>query len=440
VLSLRRPLRRWPVVAAAILILVVAGGGVAWAKTRGSSTPGATTQFVAAKVATVTQTVSASGTIAAATEADLSFGAAGRVTRVLVAAGDKVRHGQPLAKVGRSSLAASYAAARAQRDAAEDTAADDGSESAAQQSADAAAVTAAKTAVTDAKQALADATLRSTIAGTVTSVALTRGEAVAGSSGSSSSSATSGTTGTAGTTGTSASSGRGSAGGATSSAATSSAATSTTATSSSSQVVVQSAGTIVNASVDDTEVQQVKAGQAVAITPDGATSTVPGVVKSVSSVPSSSAGVVTFPVVVRVSGHPTGVYAGATATLTITTTRVPDVLEIPTLAISYAGSNASVEIQQGGSTLKRPVTIGTAYGLESQVLSGVKAGEKVEVTIPSFGGRLGGTGGGFGRRGGTGTGSGTGTGGGFTNGGGFGGGGGGFTNGGGFGGGTGGGG
>jgi macrolide-specific efflux system membrane fusion protein len=400
---------------AAAVVIVLAGGGAAFAKSRGSSTPDSTTRFVAAKIATVTQTVSASGTIAAAAEADLSFGASGRVTRVLVAAGDKVRKDQPLATVGRSSLVASYAAARAQRDAAEDTAAADSSESTAQRSADAAAVTAATTAVTDARHALTDATLRSTIAGTVTSVDLTRGEAVSGSASSNDSTSTTGAT---------ASSGRGAAAGATSSASTS-----TTATSSSSQVVVQSAGTIVNASVDDTEVQQVKPGQAAAITPDGATSTVPGVVTSVSSVPSSSSGVVTFPVVVRVTGHPTGVYAGATATLTITTTRVPDVLEIPTLAITYSGSTGSVEVKQGSSTVKRAVTIGTAYGLESQVLSGIRAGEKVAVTIPSFGGRVGGTGGGFGQRGGTGTGTGTG---GFTNGGGF-------ANGGGFGGGTGGG-
>jgi macrolide-specific efflux system membrane fusion protein len=395
---------------AAAVVIVLAGGGAAWAKTRGSSTPGPTTQLVAAKVATVTQTVSASGTIAAANEADLSFATSGRVTRVLVASGDRVTKGQPLAMVGTASLTASYAAAKAQRDAAESTAASDGSLSSAQRAADAAQVTAAKAGVTDARQALADATLRSTIAGTVTSIDLTRGEAVSGSGTSSSD--------TTGTTGTTASSGRGTAVGATSSASTS-----TATTSSGSQVVVQSAGTIVNGSVDDTEVQQVKKGQSVAITPDGATSTVPGVVTSVSSVPSSSAGVVTFPVVVRITGHPKGVYAGATATMTITTTHVPNVLEIPTLAITYSGSNASVQVRQGGSTVKRSVTLGTAYGLESQVLSGIKAGEKVVVTIPTFAGRVGGTGGGgFGQRGGTGTGTGGfGSGGGFTGGGGFGG-------------------
>jgi membrane fusion protein, macrolide-specific efflux system len=414
-----RPLRRWPVLVAAI-VLVVAGGGAAWAKTRGSTTPGSTTQFVAAKVATVTQTVSASGTIAAAQAADLDFGAAGRVTKVLVKTGATVRNGQALARIGTASLTAAYDAAKAQREAAVDTAAQDSGDSSAQRSADTAQVTAATTATTEAKQALADATLRSTIAGTVTSVDLTRGQQV--SSSTASSSATTGST-TSGSTGTS---GR---------ASTPAATSTTTATSSTgSQLVVQSAAKIVNGSVDDTEVQQVKKGQAVAITPDGATVPVPGVVKSVSSVPSSSSGVVTFPVVVRITGHPTGVYAGATATMTITTTHVPNVLQIPTLAISYAGSNASVELQQGSSTVKRSVTIGTAYGLESQVLSGLKAGQKVEVTIPAFGGRRVGTGNGGGFRPGGGTGTGTGPGGGFTNGGGFGNGGG-FANGGGFGGG-----
>jgi hypothetical protein len=111
--------------------------------------------------------------------------------------------------------------------------------------------------------------------------------------------------------------------------------------------------------------------------------------------------------------------------MTITTKHVSNVLEIPTLAVTYSGSTASVQLQQGGSTAKRTVTIGATYGLESQVLSGVTAGEKVKVTIPSFGGRLGrpGGGAGLGTRSGTGTGTGGfGGGGGFTNGGGFGGG------------------
>jgi multidrug efflux pump subunit AcrA (membrane-fusion protein) len=409
VVRIRRSLRRWPVLAAA-LVIVVAGTGAAWAMTRGSSASASTTQLVAAKVTNVTETVSASGTIAPSTEADLGFAVSGRVTKVLVTTGDTVSKGQPLARVGTATLDASYAAAKASLAAAEDTADSDSSDSSAQQASDAAQLTAARASYTAAKQSLKDATLRSTIAGTVTSVGLTKGEAVTGSDGSAASSSNS-------------------ASGASTSPNSASSASSTS-TSSSSQIVVQSKRSIVNASVDDTEITTVKKGQSVAITPEGAATSVPGVVKSVSSVPSSSSGVVSFPVVVTVSGHPSGVYAGATATLVITTKRVSNVLEIPTLAITYAGSNATVKLQQGGSTVTRAVTIGTTYGLESQVLSGVTAGEKVVVTTPTFPGRIGGgTGGeGFGTRGGegfgsggfgsgSGSGSGTGTGGGFGNGG-----------------------
>jgi macrolide-specific efflux system membrane fusion protein len=67
-------------------------------------------------------------------------------------------------------------------------------------------------------------------------------------------------------------------------------------------------------------------------------------------------------------------------------------------------------VQNGSSTSTRTISVGTSYGLETQVLSGLKAGEKVVVTLPSFGGRApSGTGngnGGFGELGGTGNGGG----------------------------------
>jgi macrolide-specific efflux system membrane fusion protein len=87
------------------------------------------------------------------------------------------------------------------------------------------------------------------------------------------------------------------------------------------------------------------------------------------------------------------VYAGATATASITTKHVANVLEIPTFAITYNGSTASVRVKSGSSTSTRTITVGTSYGLETQVLSGLKAGEDVDVTIPTFPGRpTGGTG------------------------------------------------
>jgi membrane fusion protein, macrolide-specific efflux system len=337
-----RVVRRWPVVVGAA-VLVLAGGGVAWAVTRSSGTGSANSQVIAAKIATINETVSASGTIAAAHKADLNFGTSGRVTSVKVAAGDKVTKGQTLALVGTAALQADYDAARATVTAAEETVSEDSGGSSTELTAARSALVAARSQLKAARTALADARLKATITGTVTTVDLTKGQSVSGTSAASSSD-------------------------------------------DSSQIVIQSTKTyIVNATVDDTDVKSVKKGQIVAVTPDGATRTVSGTVRSVSSVPSTSSDVVTFPIVVKVAGHPSGVYDGATATTVITTKHVSDVLEIPTLAITYSGSAASVQVQSGGSTSTRTISVGTSYGLETQVLSGLKSGEKVVVTIPTFG-------------------------------------------------------
>ena len=379
---LTRSLRRGPVIVG-LVVLVIAGGAVtAWAMTR-SSDDTASTQLVAAAVRSVTSTVAASGTIAPAHEASLDFAASGRVTAVKVTVGSTVVKGKPLARISTTSLVATKDAAEASVSAAADKVAADGSSTSSVQSAsDEAALRAARSSLRSAKAALAAATLRSTIRGTVTAVDLTVGEQVSGGS----------TTSGAGQN---------------SSAA---AATDSTSSDSSGQVEVQSAKSfIVNATVDDTEISQVRKGQPVAVTPAGANTSVTGTVASVSSVPTSSSGVVTFPVVVTISGHPSGVYAGASATLAITTKKAIRALEIPTLAVHYDGSKASVQVNNGGGAVTRTITVGTTYGLETQVLSGIKAGDKVVVTIPTFGrgtpgggtggrpgGGFGGTGGGFG--------------------------------------------
>jgi macrolide-specific efflux system membrane fusion protein len=384
--------RRGPVIVG-LVVLVLAGGGVAWAMNRSSGSTTGTTSLVAAAVNTITSTVSASGTIEPAHEADLDFAVTGRVTKVEVKAGDAVTKDQRLATVSRAALAASKAAAAATVTAAADKVASDTSAtSATQVASDDAALKAARSALHSAKTSLADAALRATISGTVTSVDLTVGQQVSGGSSST--------------------------GGAADSTADASSSPSST---SDSQVVVQSAKSfVVDATVDDTEISEVQKSQTVAITPAGATSPVTGTVTSVSSVPTSSSGVVTFPIVVKVSGHPTGVYSGASATLSITTKKAIRALEIPTLAVHYNGSKATVQVNNGGGAVTRSITVGTTYGLETQVLSGISAGDKVVVTLPTFtrgttnrGTGGGGFGGGFGGGGFGGGGSGSGTGGGF---------------------------
>ena len=124
---LTRNLRRWPVIVG-IVVVVLAGGGVtAWAMSRTSSSTAGSTQLVAAAVNTITSTVSASGTIEPAHQASLDFATTGRVTKVLVKAGDKVTKNQRLATVAKTALVASKDAAQATESAAADKVAADGS-------------------------------------------------------------------------------------------------------------------------------------------------------------------------------------------------------------------------------------------------------------------------------------------------------------------------
>ena len=238
-------------------------------------------------------------------------------------------------------------------------------------------MTSAQSQLTSANADLANATLTSTIAGTVASVSLTVGQQV--SSGGSGSGGT-GSTGS-GSTGTG-SSGTG----------TGSTGTGSTGSSSSAQVVVIGTNSfVVNGTVDDTEVGDVKAGDQAVITPTGATTPVYGTVSSVGIIASQSSGVATFPVVIKVTGTPANLYAGSTADVSIIVKELYDVVEVPTAAISYSGGNAQVTTVVNGAHVTKDITVGESSGGETQVTSGLKVGDKVVERIVTFtGGATGG--------------------------------------------------
>jgi multidrug efflux pump subunit AcrA (membrane-fusion protein) len=276
---------------------------------------------------------------------------------------------------------------------------------------DEATVTSAESQLNSAKQNLADANLTSTISGTVASVDLTVGQAVSGSgSGSNGSNSVNSTN----------------------SALSNTSSTASSSSTSSAQIVVVSTDAYnVDTTVDDTQVGQMKVGDQVTIVPSGSTTTVYGTVSSVGLVAESSdsgsSSVASFPVVVTVTGTPSGLYAGTSATLTITTEQLNNTLEVPTSAISYSNGQTTVTKVVGGSQASQAVTTGVAASGETQITSGLKAGDVIIERVVKFNGTTG-----SGSRsllGGSG--SSTRTGGGFT-GGGFPGGGNGFTGGGGF--------
>jgi len=190
--------------------------------------------------------------------------------------------------------------------------------------------------------------------------------------------------------------------------------------------VVSTGSYIVNTTVGSTQIGQLKLGDQATVTVSGSTTPVYGTVGSIGLLATTTSGVSTFPVVIDVTGSPTGLYGGSSATVSIVTQELPGVVVVPTTAIQYSGNGTTVTLDSNGSKVTRTVTIGAASGGNTQVTGGLSVGDKIYVTKITFHGATGAgrsglfgrTGGGFG---GGGFGGGGGGGGGFGGGAGFGG-------------------
>ena len=114
----------------------------------------------------------------------------------------------------------------------------------------------------------------------------------------------------------------------------------------------------------------------------------------------TSSGAATFPVTVTLTGPHANLYAGTSTTVSIITKQVTDVIAVPALALHTSGSTTYVEKLVGGKQVRTPVTIGQTYGANTEITSGLKAGDKVvlvTVRLPSgTGNNRTGEGGGFG--------------------------------------------
>jgi len=394
--------RRHTIIGAVIVLLVVGGGG-AWVVTRPTSSTAAAPTLVSVTTSTIRQSVSATGTLEPAHRADLTFAVSGTVTSLPVVVGDTVRAGAVLATVDTSSLETAVTSAQASVSATQDqlTAQQDAGSSAVQIASTQAQLADAQAKLADSETALAAASMTSPIAGTVAQVNIAVGDKVGGTASASSPSAS----GSAGSSSSSAGAG-----------ASSSSASAASASSTAQVVVISTTSWVVNASVGSADLPQLKKGQQAEITPSGSATKIFGTVKSVGIVASSSSsGSASFPVTINVTGSPKGLYAGGAVDVAIIVKQVENLLSVQTNAVHTEGGKTVVYQMKDGAQVSTPVKVGTVYGAVTQILSGLKAGDKVVGT--SFrpgGGRP---------SGGTGTRQGGGTGGGVPGGGGFGGGG-----------------
>jgi len=368
---LRSPRRA--LVLALALVIVMGGTTGAWAISRRSTTTTAATQLVAATTGTMKQTVSATGTVEPQQQANLQFGQSGKVTAVGVQVGQQVTAGSTLATLDPSSLQSAVTLAQAQLTAAQAqlTAADTAANAAQIASANA-QVTSAQGRLTSAQQALAQASLTTPLTGTVAAVNIVPGDQVTGASTGSASSSGSGPA-------SSSSSGSGS-GGSDSSGSGSSGpgASSVSSSASSAQVVVISTTSwLVDASVGASDLPSLKTGMQATITAGGAADPVFGTVSTIGVLGTTSGGTSTFPVTIAVTGRPSGLYAGSTATVLITVKQLPDVLTVPTQAIHVDNGQTVVYQMRNGQQVSTPVTVGTVSGATTEITQGLHDGDQV---------------------------------------------------------------
>jgi multidrug efflux pump subunit AcrA (membrane-fusion protein) len=347
--------RRRKALIGAVVIITAAGGTGAWAMTRGggSAAAGNTARSLVETISsqTIEQTVNASGTIEPAKVADESFAVSGQITSVKVSVGDTVTKGQVLARVNNDDLQRALDIAQANRDsaAAQVTSAEDAAASDTQIASAKAQLATADDKLAQAQDDLDNATLKATIGGTVASLSIAKGDRVSGSGSGSGGAAKAG-------------SGSGA--------------------SSAQLEIVGTSSWEVDASVSGTDLSSIKKDQQARITPSGATQAIFGTVSSVGVVASTaSGGSSSFPVTIKITGTPSDLHPGETATVVIVTKSVPDVLTVPTAALRQENGQTVVTKVVDGKDSTVPVVVGTAYGASTQVTSGLSEGDQVRVTI-----------------------------------------------------------
>ncbi|MFV2085409.1 efflux RND transporter periplasmic adaptor subunit [Micromonospora sp. LOL_021] len=311
----------------------------------------AATATVVVEQATVTATVTASGSVRSAKTAVADFVTGGTVTEILVSVGQQVDEGADLARVDDTVAQRELDAARADLDAAQDAL--DTAEVAGVSTADAvAAVTEAELAVDEAQAAVDGTTLTAPVAGTVVAVNGSVGASAGGGTGSSSA---------GGGTGSSSSSGA-----------------------SGFVDLADLTQLEVTASVSETDATRLETGQPATVRwnalPDTEATASIGVIDPNAT---TTNGVVSYPITLDLDSLPEGVRPGQTVEVTVVVGEAVDVLTVSPAALTGTGTRQSVTVLVDGAQVSRTVEVGLQGDDAVEIISGLAVGEQVVVVIPT---------------------------------------------------------
>ncbi len=134
-------------------------------------------------------------------------------------------------------------------------------------------------------------------------------------------------------------------------------------------------------SLSESDVTDVKVGQPASVSVNAVPDEkLAGRVTHIGLLSSTSNGVVSYPVTIVVKQTAPGIRPGMTATAEVVIAQVQGVVTVPSRAVS----GTSVTVKQGGKDVRRQVTTGLVGDSTTEIVSGLRAGERV--VLPSASG------------------------------------------------------
>jgi RND family efflux transporter MFP subunit len=141
----------------------------------------------------------------------------------------------------------------------------------------------------------------------------------------------------------------------------------------------------IEAQIDESDVKLVKAGQRVTITGnDPDQPELQGAVTEVGTMGTTTAGIVNFPVRVKVSRNAPNLKAGMSVDITIIVSSYPNVLAVPASAVVERRGKTMVAVRDKEGVSFVRVETGVQSGSNIQILSGLNPGDQIAIERPKL--------------------------------------------------------
>jgi macrolide-specific efflux system membrane fusion protein len=143
----------------------------------------------------------------------------------------------------------------------------------------------------------------------------------------------------------------------------------------------------VSGQFSEADALKVKKGQPATVTLNADTgTTIPAEVSLVDPQATTTNDVVQYGVTLKLKSAPSGLRLGQTASVEVVTAKADNALYVPSTAVKSAGGTHTVTVLANGKQATRTVRVGVAGDDNTQITSGLRAGEKVVLPTQATGG------------------------------------------------------